>query len=143
VNSDRVDVQLPSLICNPTIAKDPKRTPATVTVSPSDLHEKGFDLSVPHSFLTGALCEEVRCIAKVGDGYRAIAGAHRYVAVSASRSTSLFPMWWWSFCFSVLEKSCILHTVIAFAALIMKTFLRKHFGNCFRSSQSSTQDEHP
>jgi hypothetical protein len=104
---------------------------------------KGFDLSVPHSFLTGALCEEVRCIAKVGDGYRAIAGAHRYVAVSASRSTSLFPMWWWSFCFSVLEKSCILHTAIAFAALIMKTFLRKHFGNCFRSSQSSTQDEHP
>jgi hypothetical protein len=33
VNSDRIDIQLPSLVCNPTIAKDPKRTPATVSLS--------------------------------------------------------------------------------------------------------------
>jgi hypothetical protein len=92
----------------------------------------GLDLSVRCALRRSALyCKS-----------RAIAGAHRHIAVS-SRSTSLFSMWWWSFCFSVLEMSCILHTAIAFAALMMKTFLRKHFGNCFRSSQSSTQDEHP
>jgi len=33
VNSDRIDIQLPSLVCNPPIAKDPKRTPATVSLS--------------------------------------------------------------------------------------------------------------
>ncbi len=33
MNSDRIDIQLPSLVCNPTIAKDPKRTPATVSLS--------------------------------------------------------------------------------------------------------------
>ncbi|CAK9211872.1 unnamed protein product [Sphagnum jensenii] len=33
VNSDRIDAQLPSLIRDPTILKDPKRTPATVSLS--------------------------------------------------------------------------------------------------------------
>jgi len=37
VNSDRIDAQLPSPICDPTIVKDPKRTPATVSLS--DLQE--------------------------------------------------------------------------------------------------------
>jgi hypothetical protein len=36
VNSDRIDAQLPSPICDPTIAKDPKRTYAAVSLS--DLH---------------------------------------------------------------------------------------------------------
>ncbi len=31
--NDKIDVQLPSLICEPTIAKDPNITPATVSVS--------------------------------------------------------------------------------------------------------------
>ncbi len=52
VNSDRVDVQLPSLICNSTIVKDPKRTPATVTVSPSDLHELQNKLPIKSCTLT-------------------------------------------------------------------------------------------
>jgi hypothetical protein len=34
---DRINVQLPSLICDPTIAKDPKRTPAKVSIA--DLEE--------------------------------------------------------------------------------------------------------
>jgi hypothetical protein len=34
---DRINVQLPSLICDPTIAKDPKRTPAKVSLA--DLEE--------------------------------------------------------------------------------------------------------
>jgi len=33
VNPDRIDIQLPSPVCNPTIAKDPKRTPARVSLS--------------------------------------------------------------------------------------------------------------
>ncbi len=33
VKSDRFDVQLPSLICDPTIVKDSKRTPAMVSLS--------------------------------------------------------------------------------------------------------------
>jgi len=33
VNSDRIDAQLPSPIRDPTIVKDPKRTPATVSLS--------------------------------------------------------------------------------------------------------------
>ncbi len=31
--ADRFDVQFLSLICDPTIAKDPKRTPATISLS--------------------------------------------------------------------------------------------------------------
>jgi hypothetical protein len=42
VNSNRIDVQLPSLICDPTIAKDPKRTPATVSVSNLQGLEENF-----------------------------------------------------------------------------------------------------
>ncbi len=38
VNSDRIDAQLPSLVCDPTIAMDPERTPATVSLS--DLQEE-------------------------------------------------------------------------------------------------------
>jgi hypothetical protein len=33
VNSNRFDVHLPSLICDPTIVNDPKRTPGTVSLS--------------------------------------------------------------------------------------------------------------
>jgi hypothetical protein len=33
MNSDKIDVQLPSLICEPTIARDPNITPATVSLS--------------------------------------------------------------------------------------------------------------
>jgi hypothetical protein len=33
VNSGRLDVALPSLICDPTIVKDPKRTSAIVSLS--------------------------------------------------------------------------------------------------------------
>jgi hypothetical protein len=33
VNSDKIDVQLPSLICEPTIARHPNITPATVSLS--------------------------------------------------------------------------------------------------------------
>ncbi len=33
MNSDRIDVQLPSLICDPTIVKDPRRTHTTVSLS--------------------------------------------------------------------------------------------------------------
>ncbi len=33
MNSDKIDVQLPSLICEPTIARDPNLTPATVSLS--------------------------------------------------------------------------------------------------------------
>jgi hypothetical protein len=32
VNSKRIDVQLPSLICDPTIAKDAKRTSSTISL---------------------------------------------------------------------------------------------------------------
>ncbi len=42
VNSNRIDVQLPSLICDPTIAKDPKRTPTTVSVSYLQGLQKNF-----------------------------------------------------------------------------------------------------
>jgi hypothetical protein len=33
VNSDRIDVHLPPLICDPIIAEDPKITPTTVFLS--------------------------------------------------------------------------------------------------------------
>jgi hypothetical protein len=33
VNAEKIDVQLPSLICEPTIARDPNITPATVSLS--------------------------------------------------------------------------------------------------------------
>jgi hypothetical protein len=32
VNSKRIDVRLPSLICDPTIVKDAKRTPSTISL---------------------------------------------------------------------------------------------------------------
>jgi hypothetical protein len=72
-------------------------------------------------FLSGALWEEVRCTAKVVDGHSAVPGAQGHTTASSSWSTSLFPM-----CGS-LEKSCILHTPIALAALLMmKTLLRQN-----------------
>jgi hypothetical protein len=38
---DRINVQLPSLICDPTIAKDPKRTPTKVFLAdPQELQRK-------------------------------------------------------------------------------------------------------
>jgi hypothetical protein len=42
VNSDRSDVQLPSLVCGPTHAKDPQRTPATVSLSDLQGLQKNF-----------------------------------------------------------------------------------------------------
>jgi hypothetical protein len=47
-----------------------------------------------------------------------------------------------SWCFCALEKSRILHTAIALAAPIVKTFLLKNLGNCSGSSQSCTREEH-
>jgi hypothetical protein len=163
---DRINVQLPSLICDPTIAKDPKRTPAKVSladleelqrkflsnhvinghnlrkislypgqhVSANKTHvpwEEGnrkrerkraqkayfLDLWLSPLFLSGALWEEIRCTAKVVDGYNAIGSTRTHVAARSSRSTSLFP--------------------------IMRTFLRRNLGNCYRSSQPSTREGHP
>lgn len=58
------------------------------------------------------------------------------VVASCSWLTYLFSMWWWGCCFCGLEKSCILHTAITLAALMMKTFLHKNCGNFSHSSQS-------
>jgi hypothetical protein len=42
VNSDRSDVRLPSLVCGPTNAKDPQRTPATVSLCDLQGLQKNF-----------------------------------------------------------------------------------------------------
>jgi hypothetical protein len=42
MNSERFDVHLPSLIYDPTIAKDPERTPATVSLSDLQGLQKTF-----------------------------------------------------------------------------------------------------
>jgi hypothetical protein len=47
LNSDGFDVQLPSLIYDPTVAMDPKRTPATVSLS--DLH--GLQKKLPFQIM--------------------------------------------------------------------------------------------
>jgi len=88
---------------------------------------------VPLLFLSGELWEEeVRCTAKVVDGYSAIAGAHRrHVTTSSSWSPPSSPMWWWSCCFGGLENSgvllLLLQTATALAALVMmKTFVHNN-----------------
>jgi hypothetical protein len=46
VNSNRIDVQFPSLICDPTIGKDPKRTPvmASLSLTHRDCRKTSFQI---------------------------------------------------------------------------------------------------
>jgi hypothetical protein len=80
--------------------------------------------------------DEVHCSAKVVDGYSTTVGAHRQCSGELLLVdlpllhvvVGLLLLW--------LENSCILHTTITLAALMMKTFLHKNCGNCSHSSQS-------
>jgi hypothetical protein len=56
VNPDRIDVQLPSLICDHTIVKDPKGTPATVSL---------FDLQeLQKNFLTNMYFDHIEAMVR-------------------------------------------------------------------------------